>query len=115
MPLLRRLFLVTALLLPAAAPAVSPDAPATMPSEHRLSDAEVERVLAAAAAKRELAEEADDGNDLRIQGEVGVSVGTNGYRSVFGTAVVPVLKGGAAILSFESTDLGKQRLIDQRR
>lgn len=113
----RPLLLASALLLPTTAHALAPDAVApAAPSERRLSDAEIERVLDAAAAKREASEQAGDQPGRQVHGEVGVSIGTGGYRSVFGTAVVPVLSDGVAILSFETTDFGTQRrVIGQRR
>lgn len=68
-------------------------------SEHRLSPAEIESVLNDAARKREIAEISDDALPPPIHGEIGVSIGTGGYRSVFGTAVVPLPGDGVAILS----------------
>ena len=68
-------------------------------SEHRLSPAEIESVLNDAAQRRELAEISDDALPPPIHGEIGVSIGTGGYRSVFGTAVVPLPGDGVAILS----------------
>lgn len=117
MHLLRRLFLATALFLPATAHAAAPDAPATSPlsSEHRLSNAEIDQVLDTAARKRETTEELSDKPGREIHGEVGVAIGTGGYRSVYGTALVPILSDGVAILSFESTDFGKQRGWGYRR
>jgi len=76
-------------------------------TEHRLSPAEIERVLADAARKREHAEPASPSRELEddnlpppIHGEVGFSVGTGGYRSAFGTAIIPLAGDGVAILSF---------------
>ncbi len=83
-------------------------APALMADERRLSPAEVERILEEAARKRVAADK-----PLRrvIEGEVGVSVGTGGYREVFGTAVVPISKDGTAIISIggEESDRRKRR------
>lgn len=111
----RPLLLALALLLPTTAHALAPDAAAPagspLPSEHRLSDEEVDRVLNAATRKRELSEKLGDRPGLLVQGEVGVSIGTGGYRSAFGTAVVPIAGEGAAILSFDFTDLGTQRRV----
>lgn len=108
----RPLLMALALLLPTTAGAVAPDAVApAVPSEHRLSDAEIERVLDAAAAKREASDLAGDPPGRRVHGEAGVSVGTGGYRSVFGTAVVPIAGEGAAIISFDATDFGTQRRV----
>ncbi len=75
-------------------------APAPSADERRLSPAEVERVIDQAAHKRAAA----DKPPLRvIDGEVGVTVGTGGYREVFGTAVV-VGDEGTAILSVERAE-----------
>lgn len=84
----------------------------------RLSDQQVEQVLAEAAAKREAAERAVVADGRKIHGEMGVSVGTGGYRAAFGTAVVPLGGESAAILSF-STETSRDRRVvhegDQRR
>ena len=78
-----------------------------MPSEHRLSEAEIEQVLDAAARKREghgpsgdVAAPAEDRLPPAIHGEVGFAVGTGGYRSAFGTAIVPLPGDGTAVISF---------------
>ena len=111
-----RLLMVSLLLLPGAALAAAdpqPTAPAT-PTEHRLSPAEVERILEEAARKREgrsvvdpaqvVADESEEAKPgLPVHGEVGVSIGTGGYRSVYGTAFMPLPDDGFAILSFESS------------
>ena len=39
-----------------------------------------------------------------IEGEVGVSIGSGGYRELFGTAVVPVGAEGVAIISIGSAE-----------
>lgn len=105
---------VSALLAPAMAAAqASAPAPA-MPSEHRLSPAEIEKVLADAAARRKAAEQgavADLGADKpkpQVFGEFGVSVGTGGYREVFGTAIYP-MEDGVAAISLDFVDLGNRR------
>jgi hypothetical protein len=70
-----------------------------MSSEHRLSPAEIETVLNDAARKRESAEPSDERLPPPIQGEIGFSIGTGGFRSAYGTAVVPLPGDGVAILS----------------
>ena len=45
---------------------------------------------------------------------MGVSIGTGGYREVFGTAVVPLGQTGTAILSFDTVDSNRGR-VRQRR
>ena len=110
-----RLLMACLLVLPGAAfAATDPQQPVpAVPTEHRLSPAEVERVLEQAARKREgrgfadpalVAEQDEEAKPgLPIHGEVGVSIGTGGYRSVYGTAFMPLPDDGFAILSFESS------------
>jgi hypothetical protein len=43
-----------------------------------------------------------------IHGEVGFEIGTGGYRSAFGTAIVPLAGDGVAIISLGSTDFGSR-------
>ena len=76
-------------------------APAIAQDTRRLSPAQVEQILEEAARKRAAA---DKPPARVIEGEVGVSVGTGGYREVFGTAVVPVGKEGTAIISIGSEE-----------
>jgi hypothetical protein len=92
---LRTLLILSLLLAPASALA----APVQTPVK-RLSDEQVEQVLAAAAAKREAAEAAAPDPALAIHGEVGVEVGTGGHRAAFGTAFVPLGDNASAIVSF---------------
>ena len=100
--------LAVALSLPA--PALAADAPAPLAPVHRLSEGEIDRILDAAAAKREPVETIDeeiDGERPRppVHGEVGFGIGTGGYRSAFGSAVVP-LDDGFAAFSFDRTNFG---------
>jgi len=100
--------LVSALLLPA--PALAADAAAPLAPVHRLSEGEIDRILDQAAAKREpvgsIGEEIDgERPPPQVHGEVGFGIGTNGYRSAFGSAVVPFDDGFAAF-SFDRTNLG---------
>jgi hypothetical protein len=96
----------------AAADPVQPTPPA--PAEHRLSADQVEKILDDAARKRELAEMSTEGTGPAIHGEIGFSVGTGGYRSAFGTAVVPLPGDGVAILSLGTDTFGPVRLVDYR-
>jgi len=107
--------LVAAILLPASVAWAAPEKGAPLPSEIRLTDQEKEKVLEeAAAGRRQPAPLAADGlaeeeNPLpKIHGEVGVSIGTGGYRSAYGTAVVPLKNDGVAIISVGSTDFGSR-------
>lgn len=97
---------VAALMLPA---------PGSAADERRLSPAEVEQVLEKAAQKRDAptlavpAPAAKEKLPARpIEGEVGVGIGTGGYREVFGTAVVPVGTEGVAIISFDTVESRRQ-------
>ena len=112
-PILSLLFAVP-LLSPSMAIA-APDKAAALPSEVRLSDEEKEKVLEAAAASRRehvvghAVDDVDDGEPARpIHGEVGLSIGTGGYRSAYGTAIVPLEGEGVAIISLGSTDFGSR-------
>jgi len=113
---MRTVLLGSLLLLPAtvlAAPDQTQPVP-PMASEHRLSPEEVEQILDEAAHKRELAEQADEAAGRAIHGEIGFSVGTGGYRSAFGTAIVPLPDDGVAILSFGTNNFGPDRFVDHR-
>lgn len=97
-----------ALLVPAAAAAqLSAPPPA---DERRLTPEQIEKVLADAAAKREGAArpqmEPDD-QPSPIFGEMGVTVGTGGYREGYGTVVYPFDEGAAAAFSFDFLDWGR--------
>ena len=114
MRLIHRLLLAATLLSPSLAYA-APDSAAPISSEIRLSEAEKERILEAAdASSRELpvqqVEEANaaDAPGRQIHGEVGFEVGTGGYRSAYGTAIVPLDGDGVAVISLGSTDFGSR-------
>ena len=92
---------VSMILMAAAAPAASALAPA-----QRLSDAEVARVLDEAARKREAAEAAAPERKRIVEGEVGVEVGSGGYRSVYGSAFVPIGEEGGALVTFSNQSGG---------
>ena len=105
-------WIVASLMLPAAALAADP---VPLAPVHSLSEAEVGRILDEAAARhrrvgittKEL--EADEPRQP-VHGEVGFEIGTGGYRSAYGTAVVP-LDDGFAILSFDRTTLGRRNRL----
>lgn len=107
-----------------ASPAVAFAQASTAPSatdERRLTPEQIEAVLADAAAKRAAAERpvpadipATEESKAPpvigpIHGEVGVSVGTGGYREVFGTAVYPMGQDGVAAFSLDFVDWGHRR------
>jgi hypothetical protein len=52
--------------------------------------------------------------DRGIHGEVGVAVGTGGYSSIFGTAVMPLGQNGVLALSFENTQNDPYRYYRRR-
>ena len=104
-----------AILSPVLASAQVPAAPASPTDERRLTPEQVEAVLAEAAAKRhatetQLPEPVIDDADLPpirdVHGEVGVSIGTGGYREMFGTAVYPLGDDGVAAISLDLVDWG---------
>jgi len=101
--------LISSLALPGTALAAPDQAPLPMASERRLSPDQIETVLDDAARKRELAPLADENLPPAIHGEIGFSIGTGGYRSAYGTAVVPLPGEGVAILSFGTDRLGPGR------
>lgn len=111
--------ILVALLLPAQAMAQA-GAPTPTPtpapaSERRLSPEQIEAVLAEAAKKREAADvrraPAADEQAPRppVQGEFGFSIGTGGYREVFGTGIYPLGNDGVAAISLDFVDWGKRR------
>jgi hypothetical protein len=98
MTALSRLLLLPALALAGQAMAAEPAA-----GERRLSPEEVEKILDAASDRREAAAAAEaekEKGKLPVHGEVGFTIGTGGYRSAFGTAVVDLPDGGVAAFSF---------------
>ena len=114
MRLIRSLLFATVLLFPSIAFAAA-DKAAPLPSEVRLSDAEREKVLEAAAASRHERTAVQSMDDTsteefgrQIHGEVGFEIGTGGYRSAYGTAIVPIDNDGVAIISLGSTDFGSR-------
>ena len=106
------LIIALALVLPAAADAADRPA-APLEPVHRLSEGEVDRILDTAAKKRETVQPMDGEIDgerplPQVHGEVGFEIGTGGYRSAFGTAVVPLGEEGLAIISFDTIDFGSR-------
>ena len=100
-----------------AAPAMAQAGePAPSPlSERRLSPEQIEAVLAEAAKKREAAEVGLNSDGIeqapkpQVHGEVGVAVGTGGYREAFGTAIYPLGDDGIAAISLDFVDWGERR------
>jgi hypothetical protein len=89
--------------------------PARAADERRLSPAEVEKILEAAAVKNKVAAdqakpaEAPPKPARPVQGEVGVSVGTGGYRSAYGTAIMPIGEEGVAVISVGTEEYGRRK------
>ena len=111
LPLICCLFAIVA-----AAPTIAADAPrAAIGDEHRLSEAEVQRILDTAALRRQALPvpvtqpDVADPPPRPIEGELGVGIGTGGYREAFGTAVVPLGQDGVAILSFDRVESHRGR------
>lgn len=80
---------------------IPPD-PALAGPVHRLSPEQREAAIEAGAARS--AREIDGGNgpDRQIHGEMGVAIGTGGYRAAYGSAVVPLGDTGVAAVSVET-------------
>lgn len=99
--------LAGALLVPQSIAAAEEPAP-TASAERRLSPEQVEKILDEAARKREkaplISDQAEPAPEqpspIPIHGEVGFSIGTGGYRSAYGTAVVGLPGDGVAVMSF---------------
>lgn len=100
-----------------AMPSIAQTAPAagspTSADTIRLTDEQRDKILdgntedSAAAARGELtsAERAD----RRIHGEVGMMIGTNGARGIYGTAAIPLGDNAGAVVSIESSRFGYRR------
>ncbi|WP_236697555.1 hypothetical protein [Sphingomonas sp. Leaf357] len=98
------------------------DMPAPTPSQAvpppasdaiRLSDAERNAILdsntveSAAVARGELGKSGLA--KLGIHGEMGVMVGSNGTRGIYGVAEIPLGESASAVVSFESSRFGGYR------
>ena len=100
---------VAALTLPASALAQAASNSGFRP-EYRLTEQEKERILADAEAKNRNSGAKQGVIDLRqppaIYGEVGFSIGTDGSRSAFGSAVYPFGGGSGAMISIDMDRFG---------
>lgn len=76
-----------------------------------LSPAAKEKVLEAAATRNAgaIGAPAIDGVGRRIHGEVGMMIGTNGTRGMFGSAVAPLGATGSVAVAFENSRYGGRR------
>lgn len=93
---------------------IVPEAPAPAPADTiRLSDEQRDLILnrttpdSAAIARGEMS--GSERERAQIHGEVGVMVGTNGTRGMFGRADVPLGDRGGATIMFESSRFGYRR------
>ena len=89
-----------------AALLAAPVSAATPPAgEHRLTPAQIQQVLDDAAAQREASDRSIGALPTApdVHGELGVEIGTGGYRSAYGSAVLGIGRRGSAIVSFDST------------
>ena len=80
---------------------IPPD-PALAGTARRLSPEQREAAIEAGAARSALGIDGGNGPDRQIHGEVGVAIGTGGYRAAYGTAVVPLGDTGVAAVSVET-------------
>lgn len=76
-----------------------------------LSPEAKERVLEAAAARNAgaIGEPVINGTGRQIHGQIGMMIGTNGTRGVFGSAVAPVGETGSVAVAFENSRFGGRR------
>ena len=76
----------------------------TAPQVYRLSPEEVLRLQDSTARSASAFDAADAPRprDGRIHGEIGVGIGTGGYRSFSGVAEVPLGDSASALLAFET-------------
>jgi hypothetical protein len=44
-----------------------------------------------------------------MQGEIGMMIGTNGARGIFGSAVAPIGETGTVAVAFENSRFGRRR------
>ncbi len=102
--------------LPAEEPFFSGTIPAdpSLAGTVRLSPEQREAALEYGASRPARGIDGDAPSDGRIHGEMGVAIGTGGYRSTYGTAVVPLGDTGVAAFSFE-TDRNNFRRRGYRR
>jgi hypothetical protein len=88
--------MLLALMLIAAPTAAFADTISLTPEQ-----AEAAKEAGAARNAQDAALGLEPGRDRSIHGEMGVAIGTGGYRSMYGTAVVPLGDSATLGLSFE--------------
>lgn len=101
-----RILLIAGALLAIPGIAVAEPAAKGLAAEHRLTEAEIDAVLYAAARRRESGEATGAGANAAavarpslVEGEIGFGIGTGGYRSAFGSAYVPLPGQGSLAVS----------------
>ncbi len=99
-----RICLILGAVACAAVPSLSAAAEGTVVA---LSPAEVvaAKEAGAQAHAESVALEPAPGRRRKIHGEVGFGIGTNGYRSVYGTAIIPVGDTGTVVVSVADTQI----------
>ncbi|WP_219892436.1 hypothetical protein [Aquisediminimonas profunda] len=107
------LIIITAASLVTSANTVSTAEPLASPPAgivHRLTAKDAEAIQEAASRRAIDRVAIDDLHvpDGQIHGEIGFGVGTGGYTSVFGAAIVPLGDNGIAAFSFERTNFGRR-------
>jgi len=98
--MVRAILLLGSIAMPSLATAAGP----AEPTEIRLSQAEIDRVLADAAEQREARAQPIEAEPptRMVHGEVGFAIGSDGYRSVYGTSALELPDGGFAVVSFQT-------------
>ncbi len=97
-----KLFAALPLLAAIATPCLAQNAPPPPSGIVSLTPEQREAAIEAGAA-RAAADLSGGTGDRRVHGEMGVEVGTGGYRSVYGTAVVPLGDNATAAFSFQDS------------
>ena len=98
---------------PAPVPTVAQPAPPVAGDTIRLTDEERNKILFGNTSERAAqvrGEQVDTPNGGRgIHGEVGVMIGTGGSRGAYGVAEIPLGDNAGAVVSFESSRIGRTR------
>lgn len=89
-----------------AAPVATSDI-VTLTDEQRMAIIDGNTMESAAAARGELT--GSDRAGRGIHGEVGVMIGTNGTRGIYGVANIPLGNNASATLSYENSRYGYRR------
>lgn len=121
MHMICRMIASVAFIFPGIALAQTPAGTTSTTDERRLTQEQIEAILAESAAKRAASQThmpvdlaAGEEEDLppparQVHGEVGFGIGTHGYREAYGTAIYPLGDDGFAAISFDFVDWGRRR------